>query len=142
MSLLIFPFCLIFSFNGPSNYCSYGRKFGSNSLSFSPVNSIRISVLGSEIFLGSGIVLLLMRDCKCGCRRKDGQLRWANADAQVQGQAVRAIAAFVAAVPPRPFSVSHLQVLYIRSAADLLSVLDGYFTNIFLHCDPYWMHSV
>jgi len=55
-------------------------------------------------------MLLLMSVAACGCRKKDGEWRWANTDAQVQGQAVRAIAAFVAAIPPRPFPVSHLQV--------------------------------
>lgn len=45
------------------------------------------------------------------------ELRWRNTDAQVQGQAVRAISAFVAAIPPRPFPPRpfHLQVLYFIS---------------------------
>lgn len=60
--------------------------------------------------------------CGC-CRRKDGEWRWANTDAQVQGQAVRAIAAFVAAIPPRPFPVSHLQVTFITGKSNILHVL-------------------
>jgi len=43
-------------------------------------------------------------------RWKDGGQKWYTTDAQVQGQAVRAIAAFVAALPPQPFPVSLLQV--------------------------------
>lgn len=38
-------------------------------------------------------------------------MKWGNTDAQVQGQAVRAIAAFVAVIPPRSFSSSQLQVV-------------------------------
>lgn len=56
--------------------------------------------------------------------RKDVELRWRNTDAQVQGQAVRAISAFVAAIPPRPFPPRpfHLQA-YVEEAVAALEYL-------------------
>ncbi|KAG0572040.1 hypothetical protein KC19_VG064400 [Ceratodon purpureus] len=57
-----------------------------------------------------------------GLRHSSRELRWGNTDAQLQGQAVRAISAFVAAIPSRRFPVTHLQT-YIEEAVAALEYL-------------------
>ncbi|CAM6023862.1 unnamed protein product [Sphagnum balticum] len=56
-------------------------------------------------------------------RWKDGGQKWYTTDAQVQGQAVRAIAAFVAALPPQPFPVSLLQAAIDEAVPALETLL-------------------